>query len=191
MQNLAIRKEQIELHLPVFDFHRAAIAAVERMADSQRQNLNHAKSVSRTLGERLLEETVGCAAEIAWARMCDDAQHELPINTFHVVADHGDDLEIRGSDKTVARLIVRKDEPRDRRYVLFTIQFGPTLVKAYPEGWIYGDEAFQTKYLANPNDARESYFVPKANLQPMSELEVYRGDGTRVHLPTGYVNYCA
>lgn len=181
-------KEQIEIHLPTSDFHYASAAAVERMTDSARQNLNHAKSVPRTLDTRLLEEVVGCASEIAFARMCGDNSHELPINTFHVAADYGDDIEVRGSDKENARLIIRKDEPQDRRYVLFTIQFGPTVVKAYPEGWIYGKEAFQNKYLDNPNDARESYFVPKANLKPMCELELYRADGTRVEIPTGYLD---
>lgn len=188
MQHVATSAAQTELHLPVSDFYYASAAAVERMADSARQDLNHAKSVSRTLSERLIEETVGCSAEIAWARMCGDRQHELPINTFHITADYGADLEIRGSDKPNARLIVRDDEPRDRRYVFFTIQFGPTLIKAFPEGWIYGREAFQTKYLDNPNDARESYFVPKKDLRPISALELYRADGTPIQLPSGYID---
>jgi hypothetical protein len=180
--------EQLEIHLPVSDFHYASAAAVERMADSQRQDLNHAKSISRTLDTRLIEEVVGCSAEIAFARMCGDDSHELPINTFHVAADYGADIEIRASNNPVARLIIRDDEPRDRRYVFFTIQFAGTVVKAFPEGWLYGHEAIKTKYRDNPHDARESYFVPKADLRPMSTLELYRADGTRVELPTGYLD---
>lgn len=186
-----IRTDFVEVHLPFSDFILASAAALERMADSRRQKLNHAKSVKRTLDTRLNEETPGCIGEIAIARLCDDFEFVPSLNTFHEIADYSQDLEIRASVVAGARLIFRDDEPRDRRYVLFTVQYGDDRVKAFADGWLYGHEAQQTKYLDNPGGTRESYFVPKDALRPMATLELRKVTGEIFTVQPGFYDFTA
>lgn len=186
-----IRTDFVEIHLPFADFILASAAAIERMADSRLQNLNHAKSVKRTLDTRLAEEMPGCVGEIATARLCDDFDFVPSLNTFHEIADYSQDLEIRASVVAGARLIFRDGEPSDRRYVLFTVQYGEDRVKAFADGWLYGYEAQQTRFLDNPGGTREAYFVPKDALRSMATLELRKVTGEVFTVQPGFYDFTA
>jgi hypothetical protein len=76
-------------------------------------------------------------------------------------------IDIKTRSKHQYDLIVQKNEPPEKKYVLVTIENKTTLI----HGWIYGGEAMQEKFWADPARGRPAYFVPKEMLRCMSTLE--------------------
>ena len=77
-------------------------------------------------------------------------------------------IDVKTRSKAAYDLIVQKNEPPEKKYILVTIQDKTTLI----HGWIYGKEAMQEKFWADPAKGRPAYFVPKQNLHPMETLTV-------------------
>ena len=77
-------------------------------------------------------------------------------------------IDVKTRSKAAYDLIVQKNEPPEKKYILVTIQDKTTLI----HGWIYGKEAMQEKFWADPAKGRPAYFVPKENLHPMETLTV-------------------
>jgi len=155
-----------ETKLSLIEFHAAVASATLRMVTSKAQKLNYAKSDRRrSFMTRLEEETAGCVAEMAWHKLLN--LFFVPaINTFHITPDSLDDIEIRATTTSTNRLIVRDDDHRERRFV-FAITDGESVRFV---GWCYGYEAMKPQWLDNPNDQRESWFVPQDALRSMDTL---------------------
>ena len=77
-------------------------------------------------------------------------------------------IDVKTRSKHQYDLIVQKNEPAEKKYVLVTIQNKTTLV----HGWIHGGEAMQEKFWADPAKGRPAYFVPKEYLHPIETLVV-------------------
>jgi hypothetical protein len=75
-------------------------------------------------------------------------------------------IDVKTRSKHQYDLIVQKNEPPEKKYVLVTIQDKTTLI----HGWIYGGEAMQEKFWADPARGRPAYFVGKEHLRPMETL---------------------
>lgn len=157
----------ILVELSLVEFNVAVQSAMTRILVSKSQDLNHASTYKRTLIKRLEEEVVGCCAELAMGKLL--SQYFIPeIGTYHHKPDCLHDIEIRGTALQDGKLIVRDNDASDRRYILATV----TGTNAYFVGWCYGYEAKQGKYLDNPNECRQSWFVPQDALRPFETLEL-------------------
>ena len=139
----------------------------------RRQSVNEAKRLrgrngGASFGSRALDiHLLGAAGEMAVAS-------HLGMKQFvykEVEAKRGScdlpGIDIKTRSKHQYDLIVQKNEPPEKKYVLVTIENKTTLI----HGWIYGGEAMQEKFWADPARGRPAYFVPKEMLRCMSTLE--------------------
>lgn len=136
-----------------------------RIDESAKQGLNHATTYNRSMETRIREESVGVAAEIAWAKLRNKQWHN-PINEFHDIPDDGVH-EIRATDHPNGGLIVRGNDPLQRKYILAKVSGRQVLFA----GWAYGREVRIKKYEWNPHGFRQAWRMPRRDLHPMSTLE--------------------
>lgn len=80
--------------------------------------------------------------------------------------DVSDNLQVRWTDKSTNKLIVRDADRDENTYIL--------VIGECPEynivGWIEGTEAKQERYLFGPNGRPPAYFVPQEDLKPIETL---------------------
>ena len=139
----------------------------------RRQAVNEAKGLrgrngGASFGSKALDiHLLGAAGEMAVASYLG-MKHEL---YKEVEAKRGSydlpGIDIKTRSKHQYDLIVQKNELPEKKYVLVTIENKTTLI----HGWIYGGEAMQEKFWADPARGRPAYFVPKEMLRCMSTLE--------------------
>ena len=140
----------------------------------RRQAVNEAKGLrgrngGASFGSKALEiHLLGAAGEMAVAS-------HLGMKSFLYQATEAErgscdlpNIDVKTRSKAAYDLIVQKNEPPEKKYILVTIQDKTTLI----HGWIYGKEAMQEKFWADPAKGRPAYFVPKQNLHPMETLTV-------------------
>ena len=140
----------------------------------RRQSVNEAKGLrgrngGASFGSKALEiHLLGAAGEMAVAS-------HLGMKSFLYQATEAErgscdlpGIDVKTRSKHQYDLIVQKNEPAEKKYVLVTIQDKTTLV----HGWIYGGEAMQEKFWADPARGRPAFFVPKENLHSMDTLTV-------------------
>lgn len=132
--------------------------------ESTIRGLNPATTYKRTVQQILDQHYTGFGAELAWARL-NDVTWRKPINEFHHIPDDGTH-EIRSSKRSNAGLIIRDNDPLDRKYI-FAIQYGITYTFY---GWAYGHEAIRDEYYYNPHNWRPAHCLPKENLRPIATL---------------------
>jgi hypothetical protein len=131
------------------------------MATSNAAKWNHASTYQRDLMTRLREEIVGVCGEMAF---CKGMRRfwSPSVNTFHAIADVGENIEIRSTDRDDGSLIIRENDDPDRWYVLVTGNPPEMTIR----GCIRGADALQDQWLRNPHGHRLAWFVPQAALRP-------------------------
>lgn len=140
----------------------------------RRQAVNEAKRLrgrngGASFGNKALEiHLLGAAGEMAVAS-------HLGMKSFLYQATEAErgscdlpGIDVKTRSKHQYDLIVQKNEPAEKKYVLVTIQNKTTLV----HGWIHGGDAMQEKFWADPAKGRPAYFVPKEYLHPIETLTV-------------------
>jgi hypothetical protein len=140
----------------------------------RRQSVNEARGLrgrngGASFGSKALEiHLLGAAGEMAVAS-------HLGMKSFLYQATEAErgscdlpGIDVKTRSKHQYDLIVQKNEPAEKKYVLVTIQNKTTLV----HGWIHGGEAMQEKFWADPAKGRPAYFVPKEYLHPIDTLVV-------------------
>ena len=140
----------------------------------RRQSVNEARGLrgrngGASFGSKALEiHLLGAAGEMAVAS-------HLGMKSFLYQATEAErgscdlpGIDIKTRSKHQYDLIVQKNEPPEKKYVLVTIENKTTLI----HGWIYGGEAMQEKFWADPARGRPAFFVPKENLHSMETLTV-------------------
>jgi hypothetical protein len=140
----------------------------------RRQSVNEAKGLrgrngGASFGRKALEiHLLGAAGEMAVAS-------HLGMKSFLYQATEAErgscdlpGIDVKTRSKASYDLIVQKNEPAEKKYVLVTIQNKTTLI----HGWIHGGEAMQEKFWADPAKGRPAYFVPKEYLHPIDTLVV-------------------
>lgn len=117
------------------------------------------------LPDRIANDMNAALAELAVARVLG-----LPvptsINTFHRLPDLPPDIEVRSSVRADARLIIRDDDDRARRFVLVT-GTAPTLDI---RGWIFGTEVVAA-WRADYGGHGEAWFVPTEALHDLATFD--------------------
>ena len=140
----------------------------------RRQSVNEARGLrgrngGASFGSKALEiHLLGAAGEMAVAS-------HLGMKSFLYQATEAErgscdlpGIDVKTRSKHQYDLIVQKNEPAEKKYVLVTIQNKTTLI----HGWIHGGEAMQEKFWADPAKGRPAYFVPKEYLHPIDTLVV-------------------
>jgi hypothetical protein len=140
----------------------------------RRQSVNEARGLrgrngGASFGSKALEiHLLGAAGEMAVAS-------HLGMKSFLYQATEAErgscdlpGIDVKTRSKASYDLIVQKNEPAEKKYVLVTIQNKTTLI----HGWIHGGEAMQEKFWADPAKGRPAYFVPKEYLHPIDTLVV-------------------
>ena len=110
---------------------------------------------------------LGAAGEVAVASYLGLKEHLFKeTEAKRGSADLPGGIDVKTRSKTAYDLIVQKNEPPEKKYVLVTIQNKTTLI----HGWIHGERAMQEKFWADPAGGRPAYFVPKEHLHPIDTL---------------------
>jgi len=92
------------------------------------------------------------------------------VNSFKSSGDiDSTGWEVRTRSSHNFDLIVRKDDPDDRVFILVTGRSPNYCVW----GWIKSEDAKQQKWIKDYGGHGEAYFVPHSALRPMGELHEY------------------
>ena len=110
--------------------------------------------------------TVGALAELKVSQWLG-RKVELTHGTFKDVADCGHDVEVRAVRKEDGKLVIRDNDPTDRRYILTYVS--RCSVKLL--GWLEGYLALEMGVRANPGGYKEAWFVSQDKLWDMDSFE--------------------
>jgi len=119
-----------------------------------------------TLLDALEIHTVGALAELKVSQWLGK-KVELTHGTFKDVADVGRDVEVRAVRKEDGKLVIRDNDPTDRRYILTYVS--RCSVKLL--GWLEGYLALEKGVKANPGGFKEAWFVSQDKLWDMESFE--------------------
>jgi hypothetical protein len=119
-----------------------------------------------TLLDALEIHTVGALAELKVSQWLGK-KVELTHGTFKDVADVGRDVEVRAVRKEDGKLVIRDNDPTDRRYILTYVS--RCSVKLL--GWLEGYLALEKGVRANPGGFKEAWFVSQDKLWDMDSFE--------------------
>jgi hypothetical protein len=147
------------------DISIVAKAVTQRIVVSAELGLNHATTYQRDIVTRIREESIGAAAELAWARLNSKEWH-APINEFHQIPDDGIN-EVRATEHPRGGLIIRSNDPDDRRYIFATIKDRVVMF----HGWEYGSSVKVDSNLWNPHGRRLAWRLDRSKLRPMDEIK--------------------
>jgi hypothetical protein len=112
--------------------------------------------------------TVGALAELKVSQWLG-RKVQLAHGTFKDVADCGHDVEVRAVRKEDGKLVIRDNDPTDRRYILTYVS--RCSVKLL--GWLEGYLALERGVRANPGGYKEAWFVSQDKLWDMESFERY------------------
>lgn len=155
---------EMHIELTLSEFATAVSNAMSRIVASRAQELNHASTYERGYLRRLIEEVAGVCGEMALAKH-KGVWFSPMLNTFHRSPDCLG-FEVRTTQVTDGRLIVRDNDADDRTYVL-AITDGSSVRLV---GWMLGGECKQARWADNPNGYRPCWMVPQKYLHPMATL---------------------
>lgn len=175
MQEPNIPTEAVTLYW--YECEQAMYVGSRRSIECMRMGIDDRHHYSRHPSRE--DHMEGAGAEKATARYLN-LDWTASINTFHRKTDQDEDppadvgraVEVRWrrdeGDSHPLDLIVRKDDPDDRIYVL--------VVGAMPTyelvGSITGTRAKQDQWYKNPGGHRPAWFVPQSALKPIRQLKI-------------------
>ncbi len=146
---------------------KAAHAAIERRLTNLFKELKNLHSHGYACGNAWASDIEACGAEIAFSKFIGE-KWIGDVNTFHAPDVEGG-WQVRYTDRLDGKLIIRPiDSPKyEENFVLVT-----GLMPSYNIiGYIKGQDAVQEKYLWNPNNAGDAYFVSQKDLIKFKEDE--------------------
>lgn len=91
------------------------------------------------------------------------------VNQYKSVADLLPNYEVRHRTKQTYDLIVRKDDSKDRIYIL-TCADKKDIPNVEIVGWISGEEAAKDEWVQTHGGWKPAYFVPRSALHPMETI---------------------
>lgn len=139
--------------------------AAARMLVSRMYGRNQSRSVERSWFEHYKNELVGVIAECAYCKWRNIYQSK-DLDVFHTKTDTTDGVEIRSITSMDHCLIVRNDDPDERKYILVYVNRN---AECQMIGWIRGIEAKKKQWERNPGGKRPSWFVP---MQELNEFDL-------------------
>jgi hypothetical protein len=159
------------IRLPWVAMEQVYIAAAHRITESAIQQLNPHQSTSfdGAWNLRFQREVNGYGAQLAFCHVIG-VEWEPKINVFHYQPDVAPDWDISCTHLYDGCLIVRDNEPDDRKYVLVVARYGYNQPTFEIIGAINGVDAKKDKYLRDPGATRASWFVPAKDLKSIHEM---------------------
>ncbi len=157
-----------------YEVRMAAMVAVERRIQAMEKSFKGFQRYNltcRTQSEKWGNEIESTMAEAATAKGLGIFWNGS-INTFKNHADLLEDIEVRWTDKTDGKLIVRPDDADSKWYIL-TIGETPEFEI---RGAIQGREAKQERWLTNPGKGEPAYFVPQTELKTDLIRKIFRAN---------------
>lgn len=109
----------------------------------------------------------GALGELAASKVLG-VQWTGSVDTFKEGGDLANGLEIRFRSNSEWDLILRDNDPSDRKYVLVR-GMPPGAIEV--AGWILGEDAKQQRWWKNHGNLRPAYFVPASELRGLEELK--------------------
>lgn len=118
--------------------------------------------------KRMVNDILGAIGEIAVAKAY--ARYFVPrLNVFHNKSDLFDDIEVRGTWIPKGRLILRKNDPDDRRYILVAVD---NELNASLRGWCYGHQREEIGTWEDPTNTGFAHWISQSKLFPMKDFIV-------------------
>jgi hypothetical protein len=154
-----------EVTISTWEFKACVDLANARLAVSTEAGLSRESLGPDQQGllDRLQLDVLGACGELVVCKALNRF-HSPTVNTFHNVADIGENIEARTTQQEGGSLIVRDNDPSDRYYFL-VVGEPPTFRVA---GWIKGVDAKQDQWLRNPGRGRKpAWFVPQNQLKQL------------------------
>lgn len=121
-------------------------------------------------------DAYGCPLTIGWQVHIEGCAGELAVakhlnlfwngNFENLNADDVGRFQVRTADSHNRRLILHDKDQDDRIFILVTGMSPSFLI----QGWIRAADGKQSRYWTDPAGGRPAYFVPKGDLNPMSEI---------------------
>jgi hypothetical protein len=155
---------QVELTEQEFQVCEQVVAA--RMAYSAMRGLNHAKVQYRSPEQRIRDELIGAASEVATAKACGLGGFVPGFVYVKGQPDIHPDIEVRATDHAAGHLIFRPVDDPNRRYVLALTSELDTKRIVTLAGWGWGHEFDGPKYKRSPYKVVDSW-VAQDELRPM------------------------
>lgn len=159
------RKNKMEYEKTIIlskqDLQEANEIALKRMEGVREMGLRdkHGAESDRNFKYHLL----GARGEIAFRKFIG-SQDKITVNTFKSIPDISG-FEVRTRSNEDFDLIIRKDDPDDRIYVLVTGEGCQFKIV----GWLKGQEKYNFDYKTF-NSRPKAWFIPKEKLHKISEL---------------------
>lgn len=140
------------------EFIAAAHVGLTRFIASRSSGLNAATTYQSNWHEQLGRETLGAAAEMVVAKSLDTF-YSSGVGTYHDTPDVGE-WEVRATHMEDGCLILRDNDPDDRKYVLVVGKSPNTRIA----GWCTGAEGKQVWNIRDPHGERQAWFVKQRDL---------------------------
>ena len=151
MSDVAVNLTETEIEI-------AAIVAAKRQASNLFKRRPDAHGARCEQGWSLHIE--GACGEMAVAKWCGKYWNGA---IGEMKADDVGKLQVRTRSNHTFDLIVHRDDPDKRAFVLVT-GLAPNFIL---RGWIWGHEAKRDEWWKDPAGGRPAFFVPQSALRPM------------------------
>ncbi len=152
------------------ELEAVADVAHQRIAEAARMGLlsDRSTDVERGWRERYLREFQGAFAEAAFCHLID-VPWSRSVNTFHNVPDVEPDWEIRSTHEDGHCLLLRDNDPPERRYVLAVVNRLADHPTVKFVGAITGTEGRKRGIERDPGGKRPAWFVDPWRLIPVED----------------------
>ena len=150
------------------DFSLALHIASQREMDSLRRERTDRLWIKDNWVDELTPHLLGGIGEVAFAKWSDTFVRASVGQFSGMASDCSGNVEIRMRAKSYYDLILRENDPKDRRYVLVR-GLPPNEVEI--AGWCWGHEGMRDEFIANHGGYGKAWFVPAEKLRSMEEWE--------------------
>ena len=154
-----------------YEHQIAALCGVMRNVEALRNGWT--RNYSKTVDDANVTNINAAGAEMAVAKFLN-RYWVAGVNEFDA-PDVSPNVEVRSTPYPHGKLIVRKDAPDDRPFVLVR----GTLPNFEIVGWIRGGEAKRNEWLMDPNGDGECFMVPETALYVFERKEKRSDDASQ------------
>lgn len=151
------------------------LLALAEQEAKRRQSVNETlglrgRNKAPAVGGRALElHRLGCIGEVAAAAHFGLEEGLFTeTNAVRGSADLPFDLEVKTRSRHSYDLIVQKNERKDKKLLLVTVEKDEVLI----HGWCVAGDVMKPEFWSDPARGRPAYFVPKSQLLQLSDLEL-------------------
>lgn len=164
---MKVKTKYIKIELTTFELLFGALVGVYRQMSSLKFGVRESHGHDPRNGwQSHIEGSLGELAVTKYKNLYWVGGFDRGPKGYLSIGDVGKD-EVRTGNEHWKDLIVRKNDPDDKKFICVTGLNGSYRI----HGWIYARDAKKPKYWGDPTGKREpAYFVPKEILNDMEKL---------------------